>query len=80
MSDPVNHPTHYTSSQARCQCGLPIECIQVAEHWNFTLGNALKYMWRCDYKGHKLEDLRKARFYLERSIQQLEKDQAAKTA
>ena len=39
-NDPVDHPTHYTSHPSG------IECIQVTEHMNFNLGNALKYIWR----------------------------------
>jgi hypothetical protein len=34
----------------------------------FNLGNALKYIWRADLKGHAIEDLRKARWYIEREI------------
>jgi hypothetical protein len=35
---------------------------------SFTLGNALKYIWRADLKNDAIEDLRKARFYLDREI------------
>jgi len=36
MTDPVNHPAHYTQGDARCsQCGHPIECIDVTEHHGF---------------------------------------------
>lgn len=69
MTDPVNHPLHYTQGDARCsQCGHPIECIDVAEHRNFALGNALKYLWRCDHKGSPETDIRKAIWYLEREL------------
>ena len=71
--DPVNHPKHYTSSPARCTCGQPIECIQITEHMSFTVGNAVKYLWRADLKGG-VEDLRKAVFYLQREIQRREKE------
>lgn len=67
-ADPVNHPPHYTSSPARCECGKTIECIQVTEHLGFCLGNAVKYIWRADLKGNAIEDLEKARFYIEREI------------
>jgi Protein of unknwon function (DUF3310) len=59
--DPVNHPRHYTSHPSG------IECIQITEHMSFTLGNALKYIWRADLK-NGVEDLEKARFYLNREI------------
>jgi hypothetical protein len=68
MSDPINRPDHYTSSPARCTCGKPIECIQITEHMGFNLGNASKYIWRCDLKRNAVEDLRKAVWYLEREI------------
>ena len=38
--DPVNHPKHYTNSQSG------VECIEVTEHLNFCIGNAIKYLWR----------------------------------
>ena len=67
MPDPVNHPAHYTSHPS----GL--ECIQVTEHMNFCLGNAVKYIWRNGIKGDPLEDLRKAAWYLAREIARLER-------
>lgn len=60
--DLVNHPPHYTSHPSG------IECIQIAEHMNFCLGNALKYIWRAGLKGNELEDLEKAIWYLDREI------------
>ena len=59
MSDPVNHPKHYTSHPSG------IECIQITRHMNFCLGNAIKYIWRADEKGKAIEDLDKAIFYLQ---------------
>lgn len=61
-NDNVNHPKHYTSHPS----GL--ECIQVTEHMGFNVGNAVKYLWRCDEKHDDLEDLKKARWYVEREI------------
>lgn len=67
--DPVNHPSHYTSSPAECsRCGCAIECIDVTRHMNFNTGNAVKYMWRCGMKGDAVEDLKKALFYLRDEI------------
>jgi len=62
-ADPVNHPSHYTSHPSG------IECIQVTEHMGFNLGNALKYIWRCDLKKDATEDLKKAIWYIERELQ-----------
>lgn len=65
--DIVNHPPHYTKHPSG------IECIQITEHMSFNLGNALKYIWRADLKGSPIEDLQKARWYLEREIAKREK-------
>lgn len=62
MYDPVNHPAHYTAHPSG------VECIQITEHMGFCLGNAVKYIWRAGLKGDEVEDLRKARFYLDREI------------
>lgn len=66
MSDPVNHPKHYTEHPSG------VECIQITEHMNFCLGNAMKYIWRADLKNDAVEDLKKARWYLDREIQRRE--------
>ena len=72
MTDNINHPDHYTSSEARCsECGTTIECIDVTRHMSFNLGNAVKYLWRYQLK-NGLEDLKKARWYLEDLIKQME--------
>jgi hypothetical protein len=67
VPDPVNHPTHYTAHPSG------VECIQVTKHMGFCLGNAVKYIWRADLKANALEDLRKARWYLDREIERREK-------
>ena len=66
MTDNVNHPKHYNSHPSGT------ECIDVVEHMNFNVGNAIKYLWRTEYK-NGLEDLKKARWYIDREIQRLEK-------
>jgi hypothetical protein len=62
MTDPVDHPPHYTQHPSG------IECIVVTEHMNFCLGNAVKYIWRAGLKRNAVEDLRKAVWYIEREI------------
>jgi hypothetical protein len=65
--DEVNHPSHYT--------WLPngVEVIDITENFNFTLGNALKYIMRAGHKHDEpLTDLRKAVWYLNREIARLE--------
>lgn len=69
MTDIVNHPPHYTDHPSG------VECIQVTEHMNFCRGNAMKYLWRAGSKGdagQEIEDLQKARWYLDREIARLE--------
>ena len=60
--DPVNHPPHYTSHPSG------VECIQVTECMGFCVGNAVKYLWRADLKDDAIEDLKKARWYIDREI------------
>lgn len=67
MSDPVNHPAHYTSHPSG------VECIAITEHMTFLLGNAMKYIWRADRKADGLQDLKKARWYLDREISNRER-------
>lgn len=67
MSDPINHPPHYTSNPSG------VECITVTEWMNFNLGNAMKYIWRAGEKGNAIQDLQKARWYLDREISRLER-------
>lgn len=70
MSDQVNHPQHYGGKDN------PYEAIKVIEAWGlgFCLGNTVKYLARAGKKSAatELEDLKKARWYLDRAIQQQE--------
>lgn len=61
----VNHPEHYGGKNN------PYEAIKVIEAWGlgFSLGNTIKYISRAGKKGNRLQDLEKARWYLEREIQ-----------
>jgi hypothetical protein len=62
-SDSVNHPKHYTVHPSG------VECVTIVEHFNFNIGNAIKYLWRCGLKGDEIEDLEKARWYVSREIE-----------
>ena len=66
QNDAVHHPKHYTNHPSG------VECIQITEHMGFNLGNVVKYLWRADEKGAPVEDLKKARWYLDREIQKRE--------
>ena len=68
MNDNVNHPKHYTSHPSG------IECIQITKFHSFCIGNALKYLWRADLKGNAIEDLKKARWYLDCEIDKRENE------
>lgn len=65
MQDSVHHPQHYTSHPSG------VECITITEHMGFNLGNAVKYIWRAALKGQEIEDLRKARWYIDREIKRV---------
>jgi hypothetical protein len=67
--DAINHPPHYTAHPSG------VEAIAITEHFNFCLGNAIKYIWRSGLKNTttELEDLKKARWYLDREITRREK-------
>ena len=60
----VNHPSHYN---------VGIETIDYIESWemNFNTGNVIKYTTRAGFKENQLEELEKAKWYLEREIQRL---------
>lgn len=63
MGDMVRHPKHYMSHPSG------IETIQITEHMGFCLGNAVKYIMRCDYKQDAIQDLEKAVWYIQREIE-----------
>lgn len=65
MTDPIN-PAHYRNHPSG------VECITITEHFNFNLGNAIKYIWRAGLKDAAVEDLKKAQWYIEREIFRLE--------
>ena len=74
MADLVNHPSHYGGADN------PYETIKVIRAWGlgFSLGNAVKYISRAGRKDPTklIEDLKKARWYLDEEIAQLESDNA----
>lgn len=66
MNDPVYHPEHYTGHPSG------VECVEITEHMNFCLGNAIKYIWRAGQKADTIQDLEKALWYINREIDRLE--------
>lgn len=69
----VNHPKHYNSHPSG------IECIEIARHYCFSIGNVFKYIWRAGLKKElgtedidkEIEDLNKASWYLNDRISEL---------
>lgn len=72
--DRVNNPKHYTSHPSG------IECIEISKHYNFCIGNAIKYLWRnglkqesgISAKEKQIEDLNKAIWYIKQEIKELQ--------
>ena len=64
-ADPVNNPAHYTVG------GIETIDFIEAKQLGYNLGNVVKYLTRADHKGNKMEDLRKAQWYLAREINSL---------
>lgn len=72
----VNHPKHYNSHPSG------IECITIARHYTFSIGNAIKYLWRAGLKQDpsmedrekEIEDLEKAKWYIDDRIATLRGD------
>lgn len=71
----ISHPEYY------CSHPSGIECIDIAQYYNFCIGNVFKYIWRAGLKQEEgksdkekqIEDLEKARWYLDRQISNLKK-------
>lgn len=61
MTSNITHPAHYTGRD------IGYECIDIVQYQTFCAGNVIKYLWRYQYKGTPLEDLRKARWYAHRA-------------
>ena len=69
--DPVESPVHYNTGSVEC-----IEAIKASmsdtEFKGYLKGNVMKYLWRYDYKGKPVEDLKKAQWYLARLTEEAE--------
>lgn len=62
-TDNINYPDHYNMHPSG------VECITITEHFNFNVGNAIKYLWRAGLKEDAIVDLRKAEWYIKREIE-----------
>ena len=72
-SDNVNHPSHYETNGIECIDAMVAsqgaECVM-----NYCLCNAFKYIWRCQHKGKRVEDIQKAVWYLNKWQELAEKE------
>lgn len=82
MTEKINHPSHYQavsdigvpilrvlglgSETLALECIEAIEILEFESQWEFCLLSAVKYLWRAGLKGDPIEDLKKAKWYLER--------------
>ena len=71
MSDPVNHPLHYTAGAVECIDALE-SALGPEGFVGYCRGNAMKYLWRTGKKDDAIQDLRKAIWYTNRAIAALE--------
>lgn len=69
--DPVNRPTHYASGGIECIVAIKASMSQEA-FLGYLKGNVQKYLWRYEKKVNPVEDLKKARWYLDRLIAEQE--------
>jgi hypothetical protein len=83
IPDMVDSPPHYNKSKIECivameamASGIETEedAIEITTHQSYLWQNTFKYLWRWPYKKKPLEDLKKARWYLDRLIQKLEEN------
>ena len=74
QKDNVNHPSHYQGSKYEC-IDVMAEALGTEVVKGFCLGNAFKYLYRCMRK-NGLEDIKKARWYINKFIELEEKDNA----
>ena len=66
-NDPVNHPAHYTQGGIECIDAIEAACTGLDGQEGYLVGQVIKYIWRWKHK-NGLQDLEKAKWYLERLI------------
>jgi len=73
QNDPVNHPSHYTQGSVEC-----IDAMEAAfgkeELAIYCKIAAFKYIWRCEHKDGVKQDIEKARWYIEKVLELIEKE------
>ena len=69
--DMVNHPSHYTQGGIECIDALKAATVSKTGIEAVCTANAIKYLWRYEEK-NGIEDVKKARWYIDRLIKELE--------
>lgn len=72
-NDPVSHPSHYTKGGVECIDAIKASMTEEAFK-GFLKGNVMKYVYRYESKSKPLEDLKKAKWYLEKLISEVEQN------
>ena len=67
-TDMVNHPSHYTYKSMECNEIIEVMCEGINEGQAYKLGNIIKYLYRYPMKGKPIEDLQKAKTYIDMII------------
>jgi hypothetical protein len=73
MEDPVSHPSHYTQGR------IEVLDFILDQRLPYLAGNIVKYLCRYRWKGKPVEDLKKARFYLDRLIEETEREEGGRS-
>lgn len=71
-SDPVNSPSHYASGDIECIDAIKASMTREA-FLGYLKGNIQKYMWRYEKKVNPIEDVKKARWYMNKLVDELDK-------
>lgn len=75
MNDNVNHPAHYTMGKVECIDGIESALGKTGFLFHCR-GTAIAYLWRAGHKGDIVEDLQKARWYIDKMIETMQGDDA----
>lgn len=63
MKEHVIQPDHYNHQ--------PIKCYEINQHYLGNIAAVIKYLWRCEYKGDKKQDLEKAAYYIKLELDRM---------
>lgn len=72
----IDHPDHYQTSSIECIDAIAAATEDLSGENAFCTGSVIKYLWRWNKKGNPVEDLKKAQWYIDRLINNLEGENA----